>query len=73
MDEPTIYTHYVKFAQLVGSPVLSFEDWMRLRDKLFARDREADRIRDQWLASAGISNTRTRRRDAVELRSDEDE
>lgn len=49
MDDQTIYDNYAKFARLVGSPVMSFEDWSRARANNFAADREADKIREKWL------------------------
>lgn len=48
-DDPS-YVSYVKFAQSVGSPVLSYEDWAGIRRRLDRGEAEADRIREKWLA-----------------------
>jgi hypothetical protein len=51
VDDTAIYESYAKFAVLVGSPVLSFEDWARQRHANHAVEDEANKLRDKWLRS----------------------
>lgn len=49
-EDPS-YVSYQKYAESIGSPVLSYETWAGIRRKLDSREEVADHIRNKWLAA----------------------
>lgn len=44
------YASYKAYAERIGSPVLDYETWARIRHKLDSDEAKALKIRTKWLA-----------------------
>lgn len=51
MQADPSYASYVRYCGLVGSPILDYEAWARLRHKLDRGELAALYERDKWIAS----------------------
>jgi hypothetical protein len=55
-DYPAAYESYRAYAELIGSPVLDYESWARIRFKHDVAENQAAKIREAWLAESGTGD-----------------